>query len=106
MLLGTMSRQDVMDQSLLAEGRQFYITGAYYPAARSRRRKEWVSFAYGPFPTRKICEERANDDEAMMKALGSVAKAYEIDCTDPLRYNQACKHFEETLKSEFKYDQD
>lgn len=75
---------------------EFWITGAYEPASGG----EWVSFSYGPFPDRVSCEARADDSAAMMAALGPVAKSYEIDCTDPLRYNQACKHFEETIQSE------
>lgn len=73
-----------------------WITGAYEPVAD----EEWVSFAYGPFPSQEAGQARADDDQAMRKALGLVAKDYEIDCIDPLSYNQACKHFDETIQSE------
>jgi predicted nuclease with TOPRIM domain len=73
-----------------------WITGAYYPPSGD----EWVSFAYGPFRTVTLNIQRSVDDLAMRKALGSVAKNYEIDCVDAISYNQACKHFEETIQSE------
>jgi hypothetical protein len=97
MLLGTMTKQAVEDERSLAAGRHFWITGAY----RKKWARQWISFAYGPFPDRIVCEVRSNDDARMLEALGSSTMEYEIDCTDPLWRGQANKHFEETIMSEY-----
>jgi hypothetical protein len=62
---------------------------------------EWVSFAYGPFFTQEAAMTRAEDREKMLETLGSVAKDFEVDCVEVITYSQACKHFEETILSEF-----
>ena len=83
--------------------RQHWITGAYEPIKTPDfvEEGEWVSFSYGPFPDQETCDRVADDKEAMMKALGEkTASDFEICCTEPITYSQACKHFEETIMSE------
>lgn len=77
---------------------QFWITGAY--KTDEPVLDPWITFAYGPFPDQKSCEERATDEKVMFKALGSTTQDYEIDNMDRLSYGSACKHFEETIQSE------
>lgn len=83
--------------------RQHWITGAYEPIESPDfvAEGEWVSFTYGPFPDQEACDKVANDDKAMLQAIGEkIASDFEVDCTDPITYSQACKHFEETIMSE------
>lgn len=75
-----------------------WITGIYEPKVDH---DEWVSFAYGPFPSVTAGEAVADSHEQIMAALGTdvATGEYEITEVAPMRYSQACKHFEETIQS-------
>ena len=84
---------------------EYWITGVYWcdemtdENTEENNAKHGNSFAYGPFPTQEECVAVADDDAHMLKTLGGTNTTYEIDCTDPLTYGQACKHFWETIMS-------
>jgi hypothetical protein len=79
--------------------RHHWITGAY-EAINPGDGDDWVSFAYGPWPSQEAADAEADDRDKMMAALGTKSAAdFEIDTTDELSYSQACKHFEETIMS-------